>query len=123
MVDGFLFSERHAFFYSADMKNTNKILLTAFCFCSFAAMSQSNNNSSGQVPINADPASTPPPVQTAPATPPRGTEPNNKVMLKAQTDSMDSKRKTTPPPSQNVYRDTTRYLVHPGDTETVPRKK
>ena len=98
------------------------LLLSGICFCSIAVMSQSSTPPN-QVPINADPASTPPPTQNAPVQPPRGTEPNNKVMLKAQTDSMDSKRKSAPAPSQNVYRDTTRYLIHPGDTDTAPKRK
>ena len=103
------------------MKKIKKLLSIAICFCSFASLAQSSGNSSGQVPINADPAAVPP-VQNAPVPLPQGTAPTNKVMLKAQTDSMDSKRKTSPPPSQNIYRDTTRQLIHQGDTETVPRR-
>src|SRR5438045_6286850 len=102
------------------MKNIVMLLLAGFYFCSLVANAQSNNYPSTPVPVNADPVSTPPPVQNqnAPVTPPRGTEPNNKVMLKAQTDSMDSKRKTAPPTVQKIYRDSTRYMVHPGDTAT-----
>jgi hypothetical protein len=101
------------------MKKIKYLLLTGICFCSVVSFAQSN--SSNQIPINADPSTSPQPVQPVPVPPQQGTPPTNKVMLKAQTDSMDSKRRTTPP-SQNVYRDTTRQLIHQGDTETVPRR-
>jgi hypothetical protein len=105
------------------MKKIKSMLLAGILVCSINAMAQSNSNPTGTVPINADRASTPPPIQTAPVTPQPAAPPTNKVMLRSQLDSMDTKKRTTPPPTQKVYTDSTRYIVHPGDTETVPKRK
>jgi hypothetical protein len=102
------------------MKKVNKLLVAGICWVYLVA-AQSVNNSS-QIPVNADKASTPPPVQNPPVAPQQG-PPINKVMLRAQTDSMDSKRRTAPAPSQKVYTDSTRYIIHQGDTETAPKPK
>jgi hypothetical protein len=104
------------------MKKIILQLLSVICLSTIAS-AQSNNNSSGQVPINADQSGTPPPVQNTPVTPQRVAPPNNKVMLRAQTDSMDSQRKTVPPSSQKVYVDSSRYIIYQGDTETAPKPK
>jgi len=99
-----------------------KFLLIGICFCNIHLIAQTNTNTPNRIPVNADPSSTPPPVQSSPTTPQRGTEPNNKVMLRAVTDSMDSKKRTAPSQSQKIYQDTTRYLIHPGDTDTAPKR-
>ena|SRR5215203_1786686 len=104
------------------MKKVKKLMLTGFCFCCIAAFSQSNNNTSGPIPINSDPAAVPVPVQNTPSTPKTG-PPINKVILRSQVDSMDAKKRTTPPPSLQVYHDSTRYIIHQGDTETAPKPK
>ena len=109
------------------MKNIKQLLLAGLSFCSLAVMAQTNTTSPNQVPVNAGQTIIPPPVQNPPVqnppvSAPQGTAPNNKVMLKAQTDSMDAVRRT-PPPAQNIYRDTTRQLIHQGDTETTPRPR
>ena len=105
------------------MKKIRNLLVAGLCFYSIAAFSQSNNNSSGKIPVNADPASTPPPVQAVPATPQTNAPPINKVILKSQVDSMDTKKRNSPTPTQNVNRDTSRYLIYPGDTVTAPKRR
>jgi hypothetical protein len=105
------------------MGKIKNFLLAGTCICSIHAIAQSNNNSSGTVPINADPASTPPPIQTAPVAPQPIAPPTNKVILQSQLDSMDTKKRTKPVQSQRVYADSTRYIIHPGDTETSPKRK
>ena len=112
----------YIFLISSDMKKIKKLLLSGFCFCSIAAAAQSNNNTSRQVPVNADPAATPPPVQNPPVTPQTNAPPINKVMLRSQVDSMDSKKRTAPAPTQKAYPDSTRYLIHQGDTATNPKR-
>ena|GEM_PF-4648181 len=69
------------------------VCLGLFCVTSFG---QSSENSSGPIPVKSDRIAAPPAPQKNQAPASKGTEQNNKVMLRSQTDSMDSKKMTTP---------------------------
>jgi len=98
------------------MKKQINLLLSGWFFYSVYVNAQTN------IPINSDPAATPP-VQPPPPTPQNVSPPINKVMLKSELDTMDSRKRTTPKTPQTIYPDSTRQLIHKGDTETVPVRK
>ena len=66
---------------------------------------------------------TPPANQNPPPPTPQTGAPTNKVMLKSQVDSMDSKKRTTPRSPQTVYPDTSRYRIYSDDTLTNPKRR
>ncbi len=116
------------------MKNTF-ILLTFFMLacCLNTAHSQTNNSNSNNTGngnnVNGsgnlqNPVVVPaPPNKTVmPVTAPQGTEPNNRVMLRSQTDSMDSKR-GSPPGHVRMSNDTIRnerILIRKDDPIAYP---
>ncbi|MEO8087489.1 MAG: hypothetical protein ABI763_11745 [Bacteroidota bacterium] len=75
-----------------------KPLFLFLSISSFLAFGQTNNTNTGSFPP-APPTNTTTPQQNNPNQPvpaQQGTEPNNRVMLRSQIDSMDTKRRQVP---------------------------
>ena len=103
------------------MKNIKIFLLTGICIFNIYSYSQTNNTTN-RVPVNSDPTATPP-VQNVPTPPQNGVPPTNKVILRSKVDSMYSTKRAASASPQNVYPDSSRMLIHQGDTETIPKRK